>query len=154
MTAVTTSDLGYADMTFASRPDSDGRPDWRARWAPYTVPEDASDTALGIMAGPALVLAFQDTTTVVQRVAVDESDDVSDEDFEILLDIRSRLGQEILRRLLEVEYQAEYRRLRERGVRRPTEQPRQPTGQSGQQGQHTGPRLGEGGPRALGGTSS
>lgn len=83
------------------------------RWWPYTVPEDVSDAALGTMRAAELVLAFQDTTTVVQRAAVAETEDHADfvvaEVFEALVDTRDRIGREIHRRLLEVDHQAEYR---------------------------------------------
>lgn len=80
-------------------------------WFPYLVPEDASETALAMLDTPTLVLAFQDTVIVAQRAATaDDSEPVSD-DFEVLLDIRSRLFHELVRRLEEVDYQTQYRRL-------------------------------------------
>lgn len=79
-------------------------------WYPYLVPEDASDLALAMLDAPTLVLAFQDTVVVAaQRAAADE-DGVTDE-FDALLDIRSRLADELCRRLEEIDHQTQYRRL-------------------------------------------
>lgn len=86
-------------------------------WWPYKVPEDVSDTALAVMSASALVLAFQDTTIAAQRAATVDEHVVDADLFDVLVDTRDRLAQEVHTRLLEVEHQTEYRRLRERAAR-------------------------------------